>query len=82
MTAICHACRARHTEPLEVPKEMFSPALIESAAFYICTDCRGEGICPQCVGSGKASYRKEGESDIGPCDLCDGTGEFDYRTLR
>lgn len=82
MNAICHACRARHTAPLAVPKEMFSPPLIESAAFYICIDCRSEGICPQCLGSGKISYRKAGESDLGPCDLCGGTGGFDYRALR
>jgi hypothetical protein len=82
MNAICHACRARRTTPLEVPGEMFSPPLMESAAFYICVDCRSEGICPQCLGTGKLLYREAGESDMGSCDLCGGTGEFNYRTLR
>jgi hypothetical protein len=82
MNAICRACRVRRTAPLEVPKELFSPPLIESAAFYICLDCRAEGICPQCLGSGTTFFRKAGEAQLGPCDLCGGTGEFNYRTLR
>jgi hypothetical protein len=82
MNAICHACRARLTDPLVVPKELFSPPLIEAAAFFVCIACRSEGICPQCLGSGRVSYRSAGGSEVESCDLCGGSGEFDYRLLR
>ena len=46
---------------------------------YICDECIGREICPQCNGKGKIGvYSGPKGTSSSTCDCCSGTGKWDY----
>jgi hypothetical protein len=67
---------------IKIPGDKFSPPLRGGMTFHICDQCIKESICPQCHGGGKMFIKRgTAPGGIEVCDLCGGSGKFDYITL-
>lgn len=83
MDILCKICRMNWGKEITIPGHKFSPPLSGSMTFYVCNQCVKENICPQCHGGGMI-FIKRGAAPGGTeeCDICGGSGEFNYRTLK
>jgi DnaJ-class molecular chaperone len=79
---VCQIDRSNSGKEIRIPGDRFCPALGGGMIFYICDQCIEESICPQCKGCGQIDI-KHGTSPVARerCDLCLGSGEFDYKSL-
>jgi DnaJ-class molecular chaperone len=71
----CQICGEDGVKEIKIPGK--------DIIFYVCDQCIKERECPQCGGRGEINIKHGSDPvEVEMCDLCLGSGEFDYLALE
>jgi DnaJ-class molecular chaperone len=81
MDNLCEICNMEFGREVKISKDNFFPTLKEDKIYNVCDECIEKCECPRCQGIGN-SVAKQGTKppETLVCDLCRGTGKFDYNS--
>jgi DnaJ-class molecular chaperone len=83
----CEICTINIGKTIVIPKILFSPPREIPLEVCVCDECMKVKLCPRCKPKceGKVSAKEYGTNEGGitkTCDLCNGTGQFDYNKIK